>query len=135
MPGTMSLAWQIMTPPFDWDLASTGRAESRLGVLDLLQHRDGPRPPRSQREPAGPRLQRGRELEAAPTPRRTAKRRSSPACAYSIRKVPGIMYFLPFGKSPHGADTIRTDGLVCNGKLAPYMTVFNFAKLQAAATT
>src|ERR1043166_7044605 len=26
--GEMSVAWQILTPPFDWDLASTGKGPS-----------------------------------------------------------------------------------------------------------
>ncbi len=50
-------------------------------------------------------------------------------------KVPGIMYFLPIGKSPHGADVDPSGKwLVYGGKLQPATTVINLEKLQAAVT-
>ena len=61
--GEMKVGWQILTPPFDWDLGSTGKGpEQRLGVLDELQHRDGARHPRSELDPERSRFRGGREL-------------------------------------------------------------------------
>ena len=48
-------------------------------------------------------------------------------------KVPGIIYFLPIGKSPHGVDTDPSGKWISyGGKLQPSVTVVNFEKLQAA---
>ena len=42
--GEMKVGWQILTPPFDWDLGSTGKGPSSgWALLDELQHRDGAR--------------------------------------------------------------------------------------------
>jgi nitrous-oxide reductase len=50
------------------------------------------------------------------------------------RKTPGIAYLIPVAKSPHGAD-VSPDGkyIVASGKLASQTTVFEFAKIKAAA--
>src|SRR5437588_11860618 len=48
-------------------------------------------------------------------------------------KVPGVLYFLPIGKSPHGMDVDPTGKwIVAGGKLQPSTTVVNFEKLQGA---
>ena len=52
-------------------------------------------------------------------------------------EVPGMMYLVPLAKSPHGAD-FSPDGryVIGGGKLAPYVTVYDFEKfLKAAAAT
>ena len=48
-------------------------------------------------------------------------------------KVPGLVYLLPCGKSPHGVD-VSPDGkyIVASGKLQGVTTVFNFEKIQTA---
>jgi nitrous-oxide reductase len=47
------------------------------------------------------------------------------------KKAPGIAYFMPCGKSPHGVD-VAPDGnwIVGSGKLQGVTTVFNFEKIQ-----
>ena len=48
-------------------------------------------------------------------------------------KVPGVLYFLPIGKSPHGFDVDPSGKwLVSGGKLQPATTVLNLEKLLAA---
>ena len=49
------------------------------------------------------------------------------------KKVPGIVYFMPCGKSPHGVD-VSPDGkyIIGSGKLQGVTTAFNFEKVQTA---
>ena len=48
-------------------------------------------------------------------------------------KVPGVLYFLPVPKSPHGIDTDPSGRwIVAGGKLAPLASVFDFEKIRAA---
>ena len=48
-------------------------------------------------------------------------------------KAPGVVYFLPIGKSPHGMDVDPSGKwVVAGGKLQPSTTVFNFEKIAAA---
>jgi nitrous-oxide reductase len=45
----------------------------------------------------------------------------------------GLLYFVPEPKSPHGIDvTPNGEYLVVSGKLDPHVTIFSFAKIQAA---
>ena len=47
-------------------------------------------------------------------------------------KVPGVLYFVPIGKSPHGMDVDPSGKwIVAGGKLQPATTVINFEKLQS----
>ena len=49
------------------------------------------------------------------------------------KKVPGLVYLMPCGKSPHGVD-VSPDGkyIIGSGKLAGITTAFNFEKIQTA---
>ena len=49
------------------------------------------------------------------------------------KKVPGLVYLMPCGKSPHGVD-VSPDGkyIIGSGKLQGVTTVFNFEKIQTA---
>jgi nitrous-oxide reductase len=49
------------------------------------------------------------------------------------KKVPGLVYLMPCGKSPHGVD-VSPDGkyIIGSGKLAGITTAFNFEKVQTA---
>ncbi len=49
------------------------------------------------------------------------------------KKVPGLVFLLPCGKSPHGVD-VSPDGkyIIGSGKLAGITTAFNFEKVQTA---
>jgi nitrous-oxide reductase len=50
-----------------------------------------------------------------------------------VMELPGIVYFLPCPKSPHGCDVDPTgEYIVGSGKLAALMPVFSFSKMQQA---
>ena len=50
-----------------------------------------------------------------------------------IMELPGVVYFIPCPKSPHGCDVDPTgEYIVGSGKLAAIMPVFSFTKIQAA---
>jgi nitrous-oxide reductase len=135
--GTMSVGWQIVTPPFNWDLASTGKessadwavwtsynAERATGRLEVTAS------------------QRDRDYLAFVNWRKAAEaaaagkgRMMDGVRVLNPTEVPGMMYLVPLAKSPHGAD-FSPDGkyVIGSGKLAPFTTVFDFQKfLQAAA--
>ncbi len=107
----------------------------RLGLLHLVQHREGDGQARGHLHPEGPRLHRRRGLEAGREGRRRrqgpdARRRQGDRPGEGD---PGLVYFLPCGKSPHGVD-ISPDGkyIIGSGKLQGVTTVFNFEKIQTA---
>ena len=50
-----------------------------------------------------------------------------------VMELPGIVYFIPCPKSPHGTDVDPTgEYIVASGKLAAIIPVFSFAKIQDA---
>ncbi len=134
--GTMAVGWQIVTPPFDWDLASTGReisrdwvvwsaynterATGRLEVTASQKDRDYMTFVNWRKAAAAAAAGKGKVIDGVR--------------ALDPREVPGMMYLVPLAKSPHGAD-FSPDGryVVGNGKLAPYVTIFDFGKFLKAA--
>ena len=134
--GTMSMGWQIVTPPFDWDLAATGREISRDWAVWSSYNT----------ERATGRLevtasQRDRDYIAFVNWKKAAEAAAAGkgkivggVRVLEPRRVPGMMYLVPLAKSPHGAD-ITPDGryVVGGGKLAPYVTVYDFEKFLKAA--
>jgi nitrous-oxide reductase len=133
--GTMSMGWQIVTPPFNWDLASTGKEISRDWAVWSSYNT----------ERATGRLevtasQRDRDYLAFVNWRKAeeAAKAGKGSMVGGVRmlnpaEIPGIMYLVPLAKSPHGAD-FSPDGryVVGGGKLAPYVTVYDFQKFLAA---
>ncbi len=133
--GEMSLAWQILMPPFDYDIGDAGKLASD-GWLFLTSYNT---------ERATGKLevtasQRDRDYIAAVDWR--AVDRAIEAGQGEIidgvrvldpQKVPGIVYLLPCGKSPHGVD-VSPDGrwIIGSGKLQGVTTAFNFEKIQTA---
>ncbi|MGZ8392618.1 MAG: Sec-dependent nitrous-oxide reductase [Gemmatimonadales bacterium] len=129
--GAMSMGWQILTPPFNWDLAATGReiskdwavwssynterATGRLEVTASQKDRDYIAFVNWRKAAAAAAAGKGRMIDGV--------RVLNPA------DVPGMMYLVPLAKSPHGAD-FSPDGryVVGSGKLAPYTTVYDFEK-------
>jgi nitrous-oxide reductase len=130
--GHMSVDWQIVTPPFNWDLASTGRelsADWAVWSCYNSERSAGDRPEVSM-------SQRDRDYMAFVNWRRAAEavragrgRMVGGVRVLDPREVPGLMYLVPLGKSPHGAD-FSPDGryVVGSGKLAPFTTVYDFQK-------
>jgi len=133
--GEMSVGWQIITPPFDWDLGSTGKgpssgwafwtsyntemAHDRLEINSSQKDRDYGAVVNWRAAEAAVREGRVTFLDGVPV--------IDPA------KVPGVLYYLPIPKSPHGIDTDPSGRwIVASGKLQPVASVFDFTKIQAA---
>ncbi len=133
--GEMSVAWQIALPPFDYDLGDAGKkvsdgwffftsynTERAIGKLEVTAS------------------QRDRDYIAAINWREAEKAAAAGAGEMigGVRvidpaKVPGLVYFLPCGKSPHGVD-VSPDGkyIVGSGKLQGVTTAFNWEKVETA---
>jgi nitrous-oxide reductase len=133
--GEMSEGWQILMPPFDYDLGDAGKklsdgwmfwssynSERATGKLEVTS------------------AQRDRDYIAA-IDWRAAEKAVAEGKAEVIggvkvldpKKVPGIVYLMPCGKSPHGVD-VSPDGkwIIGSGKLQGVTTAFNFEKVQTA---
>jgi nitrous-oxide reductase len=133
--GQMSLGWQILMPPFDFDLGDAGKllsdgwmfwssynTERATGKLEVTS------------------AQRDRDYIAA-VDWRAAEKAAAEGRGDLIggvrvidpRKVPGLVYLIPCGKSPHGVD-VSPDGkyIIGSGKLQGVTTAFNFEKIQTA---
>jgi nitrous-oxide reductase len=133
--GQMSPGFQILTPPFDWDLSDAGKlvsdgwaffscynSERGTGKLEVTAS------------------QRDRDYIAAINWKEAAKAAAAGqgdmiggVRVLDPKKVPGIMFLMPCGKSPHGVD-VSPDGkyIVGSGKLQGVTTVFNFEKMITA---
>src|ERR1041384_1736628 len=134
--GEMKLDWQIMTPPFDWDLAATGREGSHDWAVWTGHNSE-----RATGRPHGTASQRDRDyvvfvnwVRVAEAARAGKGRMVGGARMLDPIDIPGSIYLVPCAKSPHAAD-ISPDGkyVMCNGKLAPFVTVFAFDKFLQAA--
>ena len=133
--GQMSLAWQILMPPFDYDLGDAGKlasdgwmffssynTERATGKLEVTA---------SQRDQDYIAAVDWRAAEKA-----IAEGKGDVIDGVKVldpKKVPGIVYLMPCGKSPHGVD-VSPDGkwIIGSGKLQGVTTAFNFEKIQTA---
>jgi nitrous-oxide reductase len=133
--GEMNLAFQIAVPPIDFDLASTGKGPSSGWLFftsyntemghDLFEVNS---------------TQKDRDLcpivnwKAAV--QAVADGKATPMAGVPVldpAKVPGILYYVAIGKSPHGMDVDPSGKwIVAGGKLQPSTTVLNFEKINAA---
>jgi nitrous-oxide reductase len=133
--GAMSVGWQIVLPPFDWDLGDAGKkvsdgwffltcynSERATGKLEVTAS------------------QRDRDYIAAidwrAAEKAVAEGKGDVIGGTKVldpRKVPGVVYLMPCGKSPHGVD-VSPDGkwIVGSGKLQGVTTAFNFEKVLTA---
>jgi nitrous-oxide reductase len=133
--GQISMGFEILMPPFDYDLGDAGKkvsdgwmfwtsynAERAIGKLEVTAS------------------QRDRDYIAA-IDWKAAEKAAAEGKGDTIggvkvldpKKVPGIVYFMPCGKSPHGVD-VSPDGkwIIGSGKLQGVTTAFNFEKIQTA---
>jgi nitrous-oxide reductase len=133
--GSMSLGWEVLLPPFDWDLGDAGKgpsdgwffltcynSERATGKLEVTA---------SQRDRDYIVAINWKEAEKA------AKEGKGDMIGgvkvLDPKKVPGLAYLMPCGKSPHGVD-VSPDGkwIIGSGKLQGVTTAFNFEKVMTA---
>ena len=133
--GEMSMGWQIVTPPFNWDLGATGRgpsdgwafwssynSERATGKLEVTaSQNDRDYAAFVNWKAAEAAIEKGQYTEIGG------------AKVIDPAKVKGVMYLVPLGKSPHGID-VTPDGryVIGSGKLAPVVTVYDFEKFKEA---
>ena len=133
--GEMSMAFQIAVPPIDFDLASTGKGPSS-GWLFFTSYNTEMAHELFEVNST----QKDRDLcpivnwKAAA--QAVAEGKATPMDGVPVidpSKVPGILYYVAVGKSPHGMDVDPTgQWIVAGGKLQPSTTVMNFEKIKAA---
>jgi nitrous-oxide reductase len=136
--GTLTVGWQILTPPFNWDLGSTGKGPSSGWAFWTSYNSEMAHETLEATSTQGDRdyaaFVNWRAAEQAVRDGRTSMVGGVPVI--DPAKVPGVMYFVPVPKSPHGIDTDPTGRwIVASGKLAPVASVFDFEKIQAAITS
>ena len=153
--GHMALAFQIRMPGYDYDLAHAGKGPSHgwafftsynseqahtLLEVNASQHDKDfvaavnwkaaeacVAAGKATREPA-------RYAHNLMGPDHVARTEwGTSALVVTPATCPGMVYFLPTPKSPHGVDVDPSgDLIVAGGKLATVIPVFSFAKIQAA---
>jgi len=131
--GEMSFGWQIKMPPFDYDLGDAGKLASDGWVFFTSYNTE-----RATGKLEVTASQRDRDYIAAVDWRMAEKLAGQGEMIGGVRvldpaKYPGLVYFLPCGKSPHGVD-VSPDGkyIIGSGKLQGVTTAFNFEKIQTA---
>jgi len=133
--GEISHGFQIVTPPFDWDLGSTGRGPSADWAMWTCYNSE--RATGSLEKTAGA---NDRDYAIAVN-WRAAQAAVDGGKADDLggvkvldpAKVQGLCYLIPVAKSPHGVD-FGPDGsfFVTSGKLESITTVFSVSRMLAA---
>lgn len=133
--GEMSLGWEVLMPPFDYDLGDAGKLASDGWMFFSSYNTE-----RATGKLEVTASQRDRDYIAAVNWREVEKAAAAGqgdmiggVKVIDPKKVPNLVYLMPCGKSPHGVD-VSPDGkyIIGSGKLASITTAFNFEKIQTA---
>jgi nitrous-oxide reductase len=133
--GEMSIGWQILMPPFDYDLGDAGKKLSDGWVFFTSYNTE-----RATGKLEVTASQRDRDYIAAVDWRMAEKLAGEGKGdvlggikVIDPKNFPGLVYFMPCGKSPHGVD-VAPDGkyIIGSGKLQGVTTAFNWEKVQTA---
>ncbi len=133
--GEMSFGWQVLMPPFDYDLGDAGKKVSD-GFMFFTSYNTE----RATGKLEVTSTQRDRDYIAMVDWKMAEKLAGEGkgtllggVKVLDPKDYPGLVYFIPCGKSPHGVD-VAPDGnwIVGSGKLQGVTTVFNFEKIQTA---
>jgi nitrous-oxide reductase len=133
--GAMSLGFEILMPPFDWDLADAGKGPSRewafFTCYNSEQAYDSLEVKASQNDQDFVAAVHWKAADQA-----IADGKGKPmggALVLDPREVPGLVYLIPTPKSPHGVDVDPSGQyIIAAGKLASVVTVTDFDKLMSA---
>ncbi|HSE18727.1 MAG TPA: Sec-dependent nitrous-oxide reductase [Pyrinomonadaceae bacterium] len=133
--GEMSVGWQILMPPFDFDLGDAGKgvsngwafwtcynSERATGKLEVTA---------TQKDRDYVVAVNWKAAEQAVKDGKTTQ--ISGVNVIDPKAAPGVVYLIPAAKSPHGVD-VSPDGkyIVASGKLQSITTVFDMEKILAA---
>jgi nitrous-oxide reductase len=133
--GTMSLGFEILMPPFDWDLADAGKGPSHGWTFFTCYNSE------SAFDSLEVKASQHEMDYVAAVDWRAAQKAVDEGKAKTIggapvldpAAVPGIVYLVPVPKSPHGVDVDPSGEWICaSGKLQAEVTVLSFAKIQSA---
>jgi nitrous-oxide reductase len=133
--GEISMGWQILMPPFDWDLGAGGKgpsegwafwtcynAERGTGKLEITS---------TQRDRDYIAVINWKEAEKAI--KEGKGKMLGGVKVIDPKDTPGFVFLMPCSKSPHGVD-VSPDGkyIIGSGKLQSITTVFNIDKIKLA---
>jgi nitrous-oxide reductase len=135
LTGTMSMGFEIQMPPYDWDLADAGKGPSYgwefFTCYNSEEAHDSLEVKASQNEMDFLAAVDWRVAQKAVDDGKAVTINGAPVL--DPAKVPGMVYLIPVAKSPHGVDVNPTGEYVCaSGKLQAEVSVYSFAKIQAA---
>ncbi|HEY8783298.1 MAG TPA: Sec-dependent nitrous-oxide reductase [Mucilaginibacter sp.] len=154
--GTMNLAFQLVVPPFNYDLAHAGKGPSHDWIFftcynteeahtllevnasqrdkDFIMAVNWKKAEELINEGKGSKI-KARYVhnvydENTHTATSTLENETQ---TLDVTKFPGLVYYMPCPKSPHGVD-VTPDGeyIAASGKLAAVIPVFSFKKMLAA---
>ena len=133
--GEMSVGWQILMPPFDFDLGDAGKGVSNGWAFWTCYNSE-----RATGKLEVTATQKDRDYvvavnwKAAEQAVKDGKTKQiSGVNVIDPKAAPGVVYLIPAAKSPHGVD-VSPDGkyIVASGKLQSITTVFDMEKVLAA---
>jgi nitrous-oxide reductase len=133
--GHMSLGFEILMPPFDWDLCDAGKGPSLgwqfFSCYNSEEAHDSLEIKASQNEMDYVAAVNWRAAQKAVDEGNAKMIAGAPVL--DPRDVKGIVYLIPTPKSPHGVDVDPSGQYICaSGKLQAEVTVHSFAKMTAA---
>jgi nitrous-oxide reductase len=133
--GEMSVGWQILMPPFDFDLGDAGKGASEGWAFWTSYNSE-----RATGKLEVTATQKDRDYviavnwKAAEQAVKEGKITTiSGVQVIDPKLAPGVVFLIPCSKSPHGVD-VSPDGkyIVASGKLQSITTVFNMEKILTA---
>jgi nitrous-oxide reductase len=133
--GALSVGWQIMTPPFDWDLGDAGKGPSHGWAFWTCYNSE-----RATGKLEVTASQKDRDYIVAVNWQNVEKalaggkgKMMGGVKVLDSKEVSDIMWLLPIAKSPHGVD-VAPNGqwIIGSGKLQSITTVFDIDKIKAA---
>jgi nitrous-oxide reductase len=131
----MSVGWQILTPPFDWDLGDAGKGPSHGWAFWTCYNSE-----RATGKLEVTASQKDRDYIVAVNWKNVEKaladgkgKMFGGVKVLDPKEVSDIMWLLPMAKSPHGVD-VAPNGkwIIGSGKLQSITAVFDIDKIKAA---
>jgi len=133
--GTMSMGFEILMPPFNWDLADAGKGPSHgwefFTCYNSEMGFDSLEVKASQAEMDFVAAVDWRAAQKAVDEGKAKMINGTPVL--DPQQVKGIVYLFPVPKSPHGVDVNPSGEYICaSGKLQADVSVYSYAKMKAA---